>query len=168
MRHQNILKQLYFTLYKLISNNFFLNKIYKYTLISICLHHIFSKFFFIFIPNKSVQSFHNFNSISEELYEVLIWAPVLESLLFQYLVIEFIYSKSKSISFSIIGSSLLFGLWHFYSINYILFSFSIGIFLSYTYLTFRSKFNILGANISVIFIHFTLNLKSLILNHFFN
>lgn len=79
------------------------------------------------------------------LYTVIvgsILAPLIETLIFQYAVIEKLSSikilKGKNIVVSII-SAALFGISHSYSYLYIFYGFIIGLLLAYAYLIYKKK-----------------------------
>lgn len=69
-------------------------------------------------------------------------APILETIIFQYGVIEILSSlkffKEKNIVIAII-SAALFGVSHSYSYLYIFYGFLIGLLLAYSYLTYKKK-----------------------------
>ena len=69
-------------------------------------------------------------------------APIVETLLFQYGVFKLLqlskFTRDKHVHYIII-SSLLFRLEHWYSLRYIVFAFSAGLPLAYTYYLFHKK-----------------------------
>ncbi|WP_333861548.1 CPBP family glutamic-type intramembrane protease [Clostridium sp.] len=90
--------------------------------------------------------------------------PILETIIFQYGIIEILSSikifKEKKIIIAII-SSLLFAISHSYSYLYISYSFIIGLVLAYSYLTYKKKnFSAFGV---VFWIHCIRNTISTIL-----
>ncbi|MCX6214933.1 CPBP family intramembrane glutamic endopeptidase [Spirosoma sp.] len=135
--------------------------------IAMLIHYILAKIFFdIFHPNVKV-SYHSFDTISEEAYETLFWAPIIETLLFQYAIIELISSISNNRILVGLLSAFSFGVWHLFDINYFLFAFGIGLYFSHVYLATKNQFNVSVANTTIIFIHFILNLRIFTLNHIF-
>lgn len=79
------------------------------------------------------------------LYKVMvgsILAPIIETLIFQYVVIEILNAvkilKEKNIAIVII-SAVLFGISHSYSYLYIFYAFIIGLLLAYSYLVYKKK-----------------------------
>lgn len=73
---------------------------------------------------------------------VTIVAPILETLIFQYGVIEILnhisYFKKKNLVIGII-SAILFGVVHSYSVLYMFFGFIIGLLLAYSYILYKRK-----------------------------
>lgn len=73
---------------------------------------------------------------------VTIVAPILETLIFQYGVIEILnhisYFKGKNLVIAII-SAILFGVVHSYSVLYMFFGFIIGLLLAYSYILYKKK-----------------------------
>lgn len=71
-----------------------------------------------------------------------ILAPIIETLIFQYAVIEILNAvkilKEKNIAIVII-SAVLFGISHSYSYLYVFYAFIIGLLLAYSYLTYKKK-----------------------------
>lgn len=68
--------------------------------------------------------------------------PLIETLIFQHLIIEIIYKipKIKNTNFiAIIISSLSFALTHSYNITYIIYTFIIGLLLAYAFVIYREK-----------------------------
>ncbi|MCY6356245.1 CPBP family intramembrane glutamic endopeptidase [Clostridium sp. ZS2-4] len=82
------------------------------------------------------------SSLFTQIILTSIAAPILETLIFQYGIIEILnlipYFKGKNIIITII-SALLFGIAHSYSLLYIFFGFSIGLLLAYSYIVYRKK-----------------------------
>jgi hypothetical protein len=65
--------------------------------------------------------------------KVVIIAPLFETFIFQFLVIEFMYLMRIG-KIKIVGlSAIIFSITHYYSIGYILYAFSIGVIFSYSY-----------------------------------
>lgn len=68
--------------------------------------------------------------------------PIIETLIFQYGIIEILsakrFLKEKSIIVAII-SALLFGSTHSYSFLYVIYAFLIGLVLAYSYITYKKK-----------------------------
>lgn len=76
--------------------------------------------------------------------EALLVAPIIETFLFQFAVIEVCYkyliskNENRNILISIVASAALFSLNHYYSWQYILWTFIVGIYLAFVYLHFKT------------------------------
>lgn len=92
---------------------------------------------------------------------VVFVAPIFETLLWQWLIINQVYisynGKYKR-QLGILLSSILFGLTHFYSFYYFLFATVAGVFLATSFCYFREKTNWVSACIYVFIIHLISNL----------
>ncbi len=79
---------------------------------------------------------------SLSIISVVIFAPFLETILNQYLPFKFLqtftWTKNKC-GFYVVGSAIIFGLCHCYSIQYIIFAFAVGLILGYTYLFYSNS-----------------------------
>lgn len=97
-------------------------------------------------------------------YSACIEAPLYETLVYQFLFYK-IFNKYFTVGKCwLIISSALFGLAHFYSLNYITMTFFLGILLNLFYIYYMKKYNPKTAYWSVVAIHFLNNLfNSLIL-----
>ncbi|NFP92699.1 CPBP family glutamic-type intramembrane protease [Clostridium sporogenes] len=96
-------------------------------------------FFYIEPSANLVVSESNFIS---EFILVIIIAPLIETLIFQYSIIKFLRNfnilKNNNIIIILI-SSILFGLSHPYSLTYIINTTILGIFLSYSFVIYENK-----------------------------
>ena len=99
----------------------------------------------------------------------LIVAPIVETLIFQFLVMNVLmrlipdkFPCKLYVVFCV--SAGLFGIVHFYSISYIVFAFLVGLVLSYTYYYFSANKNI--AFWSVVLVHAMRNGVTLLLEHY--
>lgn len=92
--------------------------------------------------------------------------PILETLIYQYGIIEILnsikYFKGKNVIIAII-SALLFGISHNYSLLYIFFGFSIGLVLAYSYIVYKQKD--FSAFWVVVWIHCIRNFIATLLNY---
>ena len=76
--------------------------------------------------------------------EALIAAPIIETFLFQFAVIEICHkyliskNENRNILISIVASAALFSLSHYYSWQYILWTFIAGIYIAFVYLHFKT------------------------------
>ncbi|WP_438946350.1 lysostaphin resistance A-like protein [Sediminibacterium sp.] len=81
-----------------------------------------------------------FESRSEAFFLTVIFAPLIETLIFQYLVISYLQKKKSFSEGSIcIISAILFGLSHCYSYEYVLKTFISGLLFGTMYLTASRK-----------------------------
>ena len=100
----------------------------------------------------------------EEIAIALIAAPILETLLFQTLIIETVCKLFKkpryNFYFAIILSAVAFALNHTYNLQYVIFTFISGLVLSIAY--YMARYRKENASIIVILIHFLYNLTSFI------
>ncbi len=95
---------------------------------------------FIFLTELSIGE-NNTKPEFKDLVTVAIIVPILETLIHQYLPFKLMqmWSLTKSkYGLYILLSAIIFGLWHYYSLQYIIFAFSVGLILGYTY-CFYSK-----------------------------
>lgn len=95
---------------------------------------------------------------------IIVIVPIIETFIFQYGVFKilqaFKFTRSKYVIYIFI-SALLFGLEHWYSIKYILFAFTAGIALAYTYYLYHK--NAIKAFWTTTLIHSLRNLTSLVI-----
>lgn len=120
---------------------------------------------FLIHPNENDTGFTS-EKITVEIIISLLIAPVIETAFFFTLVFLMTKYLKKNIIYFILISSILFGLSHFYSVDYILYSFFIGIVLSIFY-TISEKRNQGDGFLDVTIIHSLYNLVILIGKHFF-
>jgi uncharacterized protein len=102
-----------------------------------------------------------FSSNIEAFVMPVLIAPLLETFLFQFLIIYQTYEsyKGKNVKLLAISiSAVLFGLSHFYSIHYVAFGIIAGYFLSYVFCYFREKTNYPSVILYVTIIHLISNL----------
>jgi membrane protease YdiL (CAAX protease family) len=104
---------------------------------------------------------HNFDSINSEFIMVVFIAPIIETIIFQYLIINQVYisynGKKNKIT-AIIISSITFGLIHLYNLNYFIVGTIIGILLASSFYYFKEKTNNFTAIFYVFLIHSLSNL----------
>ena len=71
-------------------------------------------------------------------FEVVVLAPIIETLIFQVVIIESIYRYRKnSRVLAILFSALVFGLAHQYSLEYVIATFFLGLYLGMIYTEFK-------------------------------
>ena len=103
-----------------------------------------------------------FQSKTEEFILVVFIAPILETLIFQYL--PYFYLNKYRYIYTILISSILFVLAHAYSIIYIIYGFTVGLlFISAYYYSIKKN---LSPFLLVAFSHFIYNLFAFCMNNF--
>jgi membrane protease YdiL (CAAX protease family) len=112
---------------------------------------------------------HNFDSIHSEFVMVVFIAPIIETIIFQYLIINQVYisynGKNNKI-IAIIISSITFGLIHLYNLNYFIFGTIIGVLLASSFYYFKEKTNNFNAIFYVFLIHSLSNLYVFLIKSF--
>lgn len=92
----------------------------------------------LFFSNHSAGP--KFETKLEEFFIVVIIAPFIETLIFQYTIISFFLNKRpKAVLFTIAFSAILFGVSHFYSQVYILKTFISGLLFGTLYIVVNAK-----------------------------
>jgi membrane protease YdiL (CAAX protease family) len=114
----------------------------------------------IFLPEPEMAGFLATNQVVLDLLIAIIVAPLIETLLFQALIIEitcrFIKRPRKNIWISVIVSSVAFALSHTYCISYIFITFLAGIILALAY--YLGRYRKEGVIVLVFVIHSVYNL----------
>ncbi|MDP1845004.1 MAG: CPBP family glutamic-type intramembrane protease [Sediminibacterium sp.] len=126
---------------------------------------IINSYIFAFLfPDVKGSEFQN---IFEELFVVVLFAPIIETYLIQHLVIINVLKYSKgNFLFALLVSAIVFGLAHTYSIIYIIKTFISGLIFGILYLTMRKNSN--KAILFVTFTHSAYNLFAVTVNHLFH
>lgn len=91
---------------------------------------------FDFFDTSVIQSYgaeEHRETVVFEFFTAVIVAPLVETLIFQFLVIEFLYLTKIGKRKIVVLSAIIFSLTHYYSIGYILYAFSMGVIFSYSY-----------------------------------
>ena len=121
-------------------NQLFLRVINKYrnfdprSLASICFVFELANTFIFSIFSKPIKS-HGFGSITEAMFVSVLFAPIVETYIFQQLFIRNILKIFKNqFLLSLFLSALFFGLMHWYSIEYIFKTFISGLIFGFLYL----------------------------------
>lgn len=113
-----------------------------------------------FLPEPDMAGSPAVESIVLELLIAVVLAPLLETLLFQSLIIEiicrFIKRPRKNIWISVIASSLAFSLNHAYSISYVVITFFAGVILAIAY--YLGRYRKEGPIVLIFLIHSIYNL----------
>lgn len=117
--------------------------------------------FFLFSENSIDYSFEN---KFEEFFVVVVFAPIIETYLFQYLPIKYLDKEIKNSLFIIIICGLIFAIFHQYNHSYTLKAFISGMLYSTLFLILRIKTK---KTILFVFIcHCLYNLTGFVLNFF--
>lgn len=126
---------------------------------------IINSFIFAFLfPDVKGSEFEN---IYEELFVVVLFAPLIETYLIQHLIIINVLKYCKENLFlALIISATFFGLAHTYSIIYVAKTFISGLIFGILYLTMRKNSN--KAIALVAFTHSAYNLFAVTVNHLFH
>ena len=119
-----------------------------------------------------IHSFEN-ESLADVFVMSVFFAPLIETLVFQLLVIELtllifrIFRLNYGFCFSIVLSSILFGLTHSYNIYYIGYTMFSGAVLAFFYLIARNRKDMNGYLVVTI-VHAVSNFFAFILNYVLN
>ena len=117
-----------------------------------------------FLPEPDIAGSLAVESFILEYLIAVVVAPLIETLLFQSLIIEiickFIKRPRKNIWISVITSSLAFSLNHTYSISYMVITFFAGVILAKAY--YLGRYRKEGAIVLVFAIHSMYNLLTLL------
>jgi len=117
-------------------------------LLTIVLSPLFDLFDITILPSSGVEE-HTDNKMHEFTTAVII-APLVETLIFQILLIEFLYLTKIGKRKIVILSAIIFSITHYYSIGYIFYAFSMGVIFSYSYII---RENTVNAFLTVYAIH---------------
>ena len=143
-------------------------KTFLISLILVVLNIIFS-YLLLKFGSSSMINLQKFDLKKHEFIEVVFIAPIIETIIFQYLIINQVYLsyKGKNIRIlAIIISSLTFGLTHLYNIKYFLFGIIFGFILATSFCNFKEKTNYLSAIFYVFLIHSLSNLYVFLIKTF--
>lgn len=80
-----------------------------------------------------------FSSLIEEFIIVVIVAPILETIIFQYLIIETLLNLKLATLPCVIISALLFGVSHWYNLAYVIVLTIVGFIFAYYYVALRHQ-----------------------------
>jgi len=119
-----------------------------------------------FLPEPDMTGSFTTDIIVLDLLIAVIVVPIIETLLFQSLIIEVICKIIKrprrNIYIAVIASSLAFALNHTYSLSYVIFAFFVGIIYALAY--YLGRYRKEGAIILVFILHATDNLSASLYN----
>ena len=102
----------------------------------------------------------------KQLLLVVVAAPLLETLIFQYAIITSMLNTVRSTALAVFVSALAFCLTHFYSPQYVVATFCSGILFAILYLVFQQKNN--RGFLYVFLIHSIYNFFVFAMKHWFN
>lgn len=147
--------------------NHFLQNINQYILV--CIFAIFNLLisFLLSVISKVINgnSFsadtHKFGNLYEEFILVVLISPLIETIIFQLIIIELLYNKFRKDLICII-SAFIFGCSHLYNFLYFVFAFIMGFAFAYLYILGKKK----DSGIKYVFLsHLIYNLIAFILNN---
>lgn len=119
-----------------------------------------------FDPTLTDSSLKN-ESLLAKFIIIVVIAPVLETIIYQFAIIEIGFKLKLPAILSIIISSLAFGISHSYNLAYILVTTIVGFILAYYYTALRSQ-NYTNRVVFVILLHFSGNLIAFLNNNIFH
>ena len=79
------------------------------------------------------------DSLLSEFLSVVIAGPIVETVVFQYAIIDFIINRFRSPALAIVVSAFCFCLLHYYSLQYMVATFVSGMLFAFAFLVFRAK-----------------------------
>ena len=135
-----------------------------YILLAVLITDIFISCIFSYILFPDHSSGLKFTSITEEVFLLVVFGPVLETLIFQSFIIKKslqYFNNDKLIA--ILISAIAFGISHYYSIPYVIKATLAGTLYSLLYFIIKSRNT--APFIFILLVHSTYNLIGLILNH---
>lgn len=94
-----------------------------------------------FFGSNLNKGFNENYTINEKIVLFIIVAPLIETCLFQYAVIEICKSQKMALKYCCLVSALIFASMHLYNVFYFLFAFVAGLLLACLYVTGRSVKN---------------------------
>lgn len=101
-----------------------------------------------------IDKVHQFKSIQEQFIIAVLLAPLIETAIFQFIVVEILYEKLNKYIIAFI-SAILFASSHLYNFIYFVFAFILGLLFAYLYFVGREKNK---GFLLVFLIHFIYNL----------
>ena len=103
-----------------------------FVFINLVLSLLFSLLANVISAKNLTDGFPQFGSIKKEIFLGVILAPLFETLVFQFGIIETVKKRLSPI-LSCLVSALFFGATHLYNIQYFFFTFLVGVFLAWLY-----------------------------------
>jgi hypothetical protein len=135
----------------------------------VCVNIILSTFniYYSKLANETLKNTLNYN---KNVMNIIIGTPLMETILIQYLIINQINIslKHKSTKFiSIFISTILFGAFHAYNLQYFIFAIFIGFILANYFYILNSKYNSFTAFFYTFMVHCLFNFQTMILKTYF-
>lgn len=97
----------------------------------------------------------------------VVFGPIFETILFQFLVIEAAYHFKLKTIYAVLISAGLFGIMHHYNLIYILVTFISGLLYAISYVYIRQRYQVSTAFVFVLGVHMLYNAAALILDRVF-
>ena len=141
------------------------NFVFSAILLCLVFSYIISYAMHLFNPETLDIDYLNNKSIPVKFILTVIVTPIIETLIYQYAIIEIVFRilKSNKTTIAILLSSVIFGLSHFYSITYITATFILGLLFSCVYVIARKR-NDVNPYWLLTVIHGSINLMAFIVN----
>lgn len=108
-----------------------------------------------------------FSSLLEDFIIVVIVGPVIETLIFQYFIIETLLNSKVAPWICVVVSALLFGISHYYNLAYVLVTTIVGFIFAYYYMALRHQYY-LNKLVLVTLLHALSNLFAFFNNNFYD
>ena len=121
-----------------------------------CFFSFFSNLFVYYLFNEKLGKKVSFNSTSEEFFLTVFLTPILETIIFQYLIINQVvisYKGKYKQPLAILISGIIFGFSHPFSLSFVVITSICGFLLAYLFWYFQHKTNSLTAILYIILIH---------------
>tara|TARA_R110001583_G_C5514211_1_gene397004 strand:- start:71 stop:556 length:486 start_codon:yes stop_codon:yes gene_type:complete len=148
---KNIISKIEIFLVKKNSFNFIL--INFITLLLIVTPFIFLKYF---LNISSINTIMANSSNLKQFFVGVILGPIIETLIFQILVIKLVLIITNKKSIVIFSSAFIFGLTHYFSFFYFTYAFTVGLFFAYLY--FLSELKKINPFLTLLIVHSLYNL----------
>jgi len=141
------------------------NFVFSAILLCLVFSYIISYAMHLFNPETLDIDYLNNKSIPVKFILTVIVTPIIETLIYQYAIIEIVFRilKSNKTTIAILLSSVIFGLSHFYNITYITATFILGLLFSCVYVIARKR-NDVNPYWLLTVIHGSINLMAFIVN----
>ena len=138
--------------------------------IVLCAYSVLTSLLLIVYLNISIGKQNNISSSKlQDFFLVVFIAPIIETILFQYLIINQVFISSNGNNKKLIAvlvSSFCFGIIHFFSFYYFLITFIGGLFLAYFFCYFAERVNTLSAIFYISLVHSLSNLYAFLIKIF--
>ncbi len=148
---------------KLIQNISYLDN-YKIVILFYLIDVLISSIFSYLLFKNSTDSY-KFSTLGEEFFIAVIVAPILETYIFQHILINILEKKTNNLNIIILSCGILFGIMHIYNIGYFLKGLISGVIYGILYISIRFKKSNPVLNVSIC--HSIYNLTAFLINNFF-